>query len=370
MKNNVDFIRNILDDYFGEKIATELIEKSLLIQYLMKKTKSVNKSSKARGSYANLYAIYVLVEDYINNEFSTEGNYRDYEGMTFTDAFERQRKLPFGEKLQNHALNSRCNDEFKKFYSKKTAEIPIIRDLDTKRYWINENFLRVNVLNKTINISDAIIKIIDTYVKLKIEDFQYFFNELNFLKDTFSDIESIKLFILKSLSVKEDARIFEIVSFVILKYYYINHKVIFGYEEEELQKYNLELFKTGRTNANDGGIDFIMIPTGRIFQVTEELNFKKYFLDIEKINKFPITFVVKKDISPEKALKKIKLDAESEFDDYIIDKYLNCFEEIITIPVLKLYLETILENRKLAKNMIDELIFQCRIEYNLSSLEE
>jgi hypothetical protein len=56
---------------------------------------------------------------------------------------------------------------------------------------------------------------------------------------------------------------------------------------------NLKLYKTGRTNANDGGIDFVMKPLGRFFQVTETLDFKKYFLDIDKIQKYPVTFVIK-----------------------------------------------------------------------------
>jgi len=62
---------------------------------------------------------------------------------------------------------------------------------------------------------------------------------------------------------------------------------------DKLTKENLKLYKTGRTNANDGGIDFVMKPLGRFFQVTETLDVKKYFLDIEKIERYPITFVIK-----------------------------------------------------------------------------
>lgn len=53
------------------------------------------------------------------------------------------------------------------------------------------------------------------------------------------------------------------------------------------------LYKTGRTNANDGGIDFVMRPLGQFFQVTETVDVNKYFLDIDKIQRFPLTFVVK-----------------------------------------------------------------------------
>jgi len=49
---------------------------------------------------------------------------------------------------------------------------------------------------------------------------------------------------------------------------------------------------------------------GRFFQVTETLNFKKYFLDIDKIQKYPITFVVKSSESIYNILIKIRRNAE------------------------------------------------------------
>ncbi|MCS1410631.1 MAG: hypothetical protein M2R45_03826 [Verrucomicrobia subdivision 3 bacterium] len=36
-----------------------------------------------------------------------------------------------------------------------------------------------------------------------------------------------------------------------------------------------------------------MRPLGRFFQVTETTDVKKYFLDIDKVQRYPITFVVK-----------------------------------------------------------------------------
>ncbi|MFY9381878.1 MAG: hypothetical protein WAO54_06660, partial [Eubacteriales bacterium] len=71
--------------------------------------------------------------------------------MRFSDAFSRQRQLPFGEKLQNHALNNRCNNEFRKYYNSVTNEVPIIRNLVTKRYWINEKLLRIECENGIVN---------------------------------------------------------------------------------------------------------------------------------------------------------------------------------------------------------------------------
>ena len=51
--------------------------------------------------------------------------------------------------------------------------------------------------------------------------------------------------------------------------------------------------------------NFVMQPLGRFFQVTETLDFKKYFPDIDKIQKFPTTFVIKSDEGIEDLLSKI-----------------------------------------------------------------
>ncbi len=47
----------------------EILQVSPLLEYINIKTRSANRGSKARGSFANLYAIYVLVEDYIKIVF-------------------------------------------------------------------------------------------------------------------------------------------------------------------------------------------------------------------------------------------------------------------------------------------------------------
>jgi hypothetical protein len=365
-----DFIMEIITNHCDndKEQATLLYQSSYLLQYLDKKTQSVDKSSKARGSFANLYAIYVLVEDYIKKGYlnSTTKQYATYEGMMFTDALTRTRELRFGEKLQNHALNNRCNDEFKKFFNSETSEIPIQRDLDAKRYWVNENLLKVFVPNSgTKNIAPICIEIIDKYVKLKMEGFSSFFDDLNELKISVSTNPNIAInFISDTLRPSSDARIFEIVSYVIVKYHFINQTIKYtlnGVTKEE----PLTVFKVGRTNANDGGIDYIMQPLGRIFQVTEVLDFKKYFLDIDKLIHYPITFVVKQDITPSDALEKIRVNAAKKYPDpTVLNQYLSCFEEIITIPTLKQMLSSNIENGYLT-NMVDELITQCKVEYNI-----
>ncbi|MGV2390860.1 MAG UNVERIFIED_CONTAM: hypothetical protein LVR29_29725 [Microcystis novacekii LVE1205-3] len=43
--------------------------------------------------------------------------YDEYQGAQYMTLFRRQRELPFGDKLQNHALNHRLNQEFNKYFS-------------------------------------------------------------------------------------------------------------------------------------------------------------------------------------------------------------------------------------------------------------
>ena len=116
----------ILNTYFPNQ-GSQILDSSELLQYLNIKTKAANRGSKSRAGLANHYAIYVLVEDYLNNRFHIQGSYSDYEGARFTALLRRQRELPFGSKLQNHALNHRLNEEFKKYFP-TSSYIPIVRD--------------------------------------------------------------------------------------------------------------------------------------------------------------------------------------------------------------------------------------------------
>ena len=153
----------------------EVLSASPLLEYINIKTKSANRGSKARSSFANLYAIYVLVEDYIRVVFDNGEVYKNYEGAVFSNLFARQRKLPFGEKLQNHALNHRLNEEFHKYFPTITEPI-IIRDLSTSRYWINQNLLQVKMHGKHYDISKTIITVINEYINAKKNAFEKFVN--------------------------------------------------------------------------------------------------------------------------------------------------------------------------------------------------
>jgi hypothetical protein len=360
-------IIDILVGFYGE-VGKDIFEKSYLLQYINIKTRSADKGSKSRGSFANLYAIYVLVEDYIKHGYHKNEGYTAYEGAVFSKLFTRQRELPFGSKLQNHALNHRLNEEYKKSFP-TSQYIPILRN--NERYWINENLLKVTIASRTYNIAEPIIAIINEYVKTKLAAFDLFLKtcqELESLSDKNSS--AIEKFIADLLAPNVDARLFEIVSYAILKYFYHDQKIYFGFELEKLTQENLKLYKTGRTNANDGGIDYVMRPLGRFFQVTETLDVKKYFLDIDKIEKYPLTFVIKSPDKVEHLYWKLKEGAEKQYSiKAIVDNYMNSIEEIINIPTLQDRFKESVKQGYL-KNILDEIIKQSKVEFNYEEEED
>jgi hypothetical protein len=344
-------IKEILRNNFGD-FSDKVFLEGPIIQYLNIKTKSASKG---------VYAIYVLVEDYISKGFHKTGKYTVYEGAIFTNLFKRQRELPFGQKLQNHALNHRMNQEFKKYFP--TCDyIPILRDPKTNRYWFNENLLKIKVDGKDYNLAEAIIQIIDVYVETKKDAFEKF---IRFCESAKKLAEKEVIDFIGSLAEPTvDARVFEIVSYSILKYYYHNQNIYWGFEIDKIQEENLKLYKTGRTNANDGGIDFVMKPLGRFFQVTETVDVNKYFLDIDKIEKYPITFVVKSSDAIPALKRKIQEQAEKQYSiRAIVSRYMDCIEEIINVPTLLERFKEAIELGYLG-DILSEIIKQSKVEFS------
>jgi hypothetical protein len=371
-----EIIHEILAKRFGE-LGNLVFDNSPLLQYLNVKTRSANRGSKSRGSFANHYALYVLIEDYVSKGFlSTQsGRYHSYEGARFTDLFRRQRELPFGAKLQNHALNSRLNDEFAKYFPTLEIRKPIIRDLREQRYWINEQLLLIPVAdsneNTTINIAEAIIEIIDTYIKTKRSAFEDFLDACKQIVELpEASTSDAHAFVKQLLQPNVDARIFEIISFAILKSYYGGSSIFWGFAENNLRQDYLTLYKTGRTNANDGGIDFVMKPLGRFFQVTETIDVNKYFLDIDKIQRFPLTFVIKTNDSEDIVLNQLNEQAKRKYGiDAIVARYMEAVEQIINIPILISMFETLVETGHL-KEIMNEIVLQSRVEFNYEEDED
>jgi hypothetical protein len=358
-------IKGVLRRHFGAQ-ADEVFERSLLLQYLNLKTRAASRGSKSRGSFANLYALYILVEDYLAGKFDKRGDYSEYEGAVFTKLFQRQRQLPFGRKLQNHALNHRVNEEFRKFFP-TSRFTPIVRDVQTNRYWINLNLLRVRIGRRKFDLAASVIAIIDEYIKAKTTAFDAFVRACLKLKSlTTLAPADVEAFILDLLAPNRDARLFEIVSFAILKFFYHDQTIYFGRDLEHLVQERLKLFKTGRTNANDGGIDFVMRPLGRFFQVTETLDVKKYFLDIDKIERYPISFVIKSAETIAVLREKLEVGARKQFGVHrVVEGYMACIEEIINIPVLQDRFRQAKEQGYLPA-ILDEIVKQSKVEFNYS----
>lgn len=112
-----------------------------------------------------------------------------------------------------------------------------------------------------------------------------------------------------------------------------------------------------------------MRPLGRFFQVTETLDFKKYFLDIDKIQKYPISFIIKSDESANVILRKIKANAVKTYSiEVIVDNYLACIEEVINIPILTSRFEDAVKQGYL-NNILDEIVVQSKVEFNFEEEE-
>jgi hypothetical protein len=364
-------IIDVLREYFGE-YADDIFQSSSIIGYLNNKTKSANRGSKARGAFANHYALYVVVEDYIKKGFadtSTPIPYSKYEGAKFTDLFRRQRELPFGARLQNHALNSRLNSEFEKYYP-TVGKPPIVRDVATQRYWIQEDLLLITIRlrdgkDHTFNISHAILGIIDAYVATKKAAFEGFLEACRKIAELGkSDPQQAVDFVKEQLKPNVDARVFEIVSYAVLKTKYGQETIWIGGTKEDVSEEALSLYKTGRTNANDGGIDFVMKPLGRFFQVTETLDVNKYFLDIDKVQRFPITFVVKSEETTESIRNSIRAQAIAKYKiESVVDSYMTAVEEVINVWDLMEAFDGVVRSNQLQKVM-DEIVTQSKVEFN------
>lgn len=359
-------IERILTKDFGAAAAAAILKQSRLIEYLNLKTRSASRGSKSRASFANIYGLYVLVEDYVRRGFDKGGGYSTYEGAKFTELLRRQRELPFGSKLQNHALNHRCNEEFRKFFP--TEELsPIIRNVESRRYWINQNLIVVSVGRKRYSLAKSILRIVEAYVKAKKSAFSRFMENCEEIRALQAGHpEKAREFILNLIQPSVDARVFEIVSFAIMKAHYGQQTVFWGWTEDDLNEETLVLYKTGRTNANDGGIDFVMKPLGRFFQVTETVDVRKYFLDIEKIQRYPLTFVVKSNDPVQAISARIEAQAKLEYPIVnIVQRLMACIEEIVNVPVLVERFDNLVTKGKVAE-VIAEIIRQSEVEFNVS----
>ena len=361
MKITEDFIKQILLEDYPDKYQA-IYNNSLLLQYLDKKMKAVHGDSKTRRSLANIYAIYSILYFYIDDFYAQPEKYREFDGYDYTRLFNFYRGLYGGSKLQNHALNSRVNGEFRNKFPNISTDLIIV---DNGKYLLHIDYLYV----EKHDISKTCCKVIEKYIELLMTKDHALLSVLQNMK-SLTDYSEKKQQINALLTEDAEARIFEIISYAILKNHYSNIKVYFGFTPETIREEELILYKTGRTNANDGGIDFVMRPIGRFFQVTEVNNYDKYLLDIDKVMHFPITFVIKTRSSKEQVLKELDayITARSSGMRVIEKRYRTAIEEIITINELQQW------TYDLANNDIDGIIrdidLYYKLEMNMDSVDD
>jgi len=231
-------ILTVLEKHFGENAKT-IFELSPLLGYINQKTRSANRGSKSRSSFANLYALYVLIEDYLAHGFDKKAGYAKYEGADFSPLLKRMRELPFGQKLQNHALNNRANDEFHKYYPDDDRR-PILRKVDLQKYWMNESLLIVEISGTRHNIAKAVLDIVEAYVATKRQSFEQFIRDCKSLKKASETRDDSLIQFVRSLIAPErDARIFEIVSYALLRSFYAEDVVFIGATAQSVRPENL-----------------------------------------------------------------------------------------------------------------------------------
>lgn len=328
MKITENFVAEILKKEYPQDYQ-RVYDGSPMLQYLDKKMKAVHGNSKTRRSLANIYAIYSILHFYQDDFYENVAGYRQFEGYDYMRLFNFYRSLYGGSKLQNHALNSRVNGEFRNKIKDITNDLIIVNN---GKYLIHIDYIYA----EGHDISRVSCLIIKKYIELLMAKDHALIGILEKLKGL-ADYEKKKATINALLTEDAEARIFEIISYAILKNHYKNIKVYFGYTKATIAEVELELYKTGRTNANDGGIDFVMRPVGRFFQVTEVNNYDKYLLDIDKVMHFPISFVIKTKQQKDAVLADLGhyITLRSSGMAVLEERYKKAIEEIITINELQ-----------------------------------
>ena len=356
MRIEEDFIEEILKSAFPANYQ-KIYDNSPLLQYLDGKMKAVHGDSKARRSLANIYAIYAILHFYVMDFLDQPDSYRNFDGYDYMRLFRFFRSLYGGEKLQNHALNHRVNGEFKNKFPNAVNHLIIIHD---GKYLLHIDYLYV----EQQEIGPVCCEIIERYISLLMEKDHALLKTLEKMKGL-SDCMEKRRQIHSLLTEDAEARIFEIISYAILKTHYRGILVYFGYSPDTVRAENLRLYKTGRTNANDGGIDFVMRPVGRFFQVTEVGNYDKYLLDIDKVMHFPVTFVIKTESTKSQVLEGLEayINARASGMRIIEQSYRKAIEEIITINELREWMNE-LDDSDL-DTIIRDIDFYYRMEMNL-----
>lgn len=367
------FIKSRLLDDLEVDEARSLLLNNNLLEYIGKKTQAVTKSSTSRGSYGNLSTLLEILRDYVKNY----DDYEQYDGIEWNQLQPKIQSIPGCSKIQNHPANQRLNEDYKKYYGRDDTYGPVNRiPIEGRRgttYKINHGLLEPTGdadLNKK-ELAELMIDILELYFYFREYGDIRVVEKCEELKENPLENEEEIIKFLDNTVNQKDAREFEVASFVILKGWFATKSVMFGESRSQVEEHQLELYKTGSVNANDGGIDYVLTPVGRFFQATQNFKFDKYFLDIEKLSKFPITFIIQTDMSAVEASKKIEQDARKKYEDEdALQRYLNSFEKIFTLKHMTNILSELQEldgdkKETIYSMMMDEYARQYAVEYKI-----
>ena len=245
MKISEDFIKKILKETFPNEYQT-VYDESLLLQYLDKKMRAVHGDSKTRRSLASIYAIYSILHFYQDDFFNQPDKYREFDGYDYMRLFTFYRSLYGGSKLQNLALNSRVNGEFRNKFPNSTNDLIVVNN---GKYMLHIDYLYI----KEIDISKMCCKVIEKYVELLMTKDHALLNTLQTMQQL-TDYSEKKEKINALLTEDAEARIFEIISYAILKNHYSNIKCILDTVLKLLRKKNYNYLKQGEQTQMMGAL--------------------------------------------------------------------------------------------------------------------
>ncbi len=110
-----------------------------------------------------------------------------------------------------------------------------------------------------------------------------------------------------------------------------------------------------------------MRPLGKFFQVTETLDVKKYFLDIDKIERYPISFVIKTTLEIDEIRSRLEDGAKEQYGVRdIVRRYMAAIEDIFNIPRLIAILDSLAGQGRVIE-VLDEIIRWSKVEFNIEA---
>ena len=88
------------------------------------------------------------------------------------------------------------------------------------------------------------------------------------------------------------------------------------------------------------------------------------------MQRFPITFVVKSDETPDQIRAAIRAQAVAKYKiEAIVDSYMAAIEEIINVKILVAAFDAVVKSGQL-QTVMDEIVVQSKVEFNYNDDSE